>query len=209
MKLARVLAATAAVAAFASSASAAVLNFDDLTKPGVGRENIAPTDFRYAGFVFHSTYSLNPNFFTLRADDPANADPDGTTFSHTWDGYETYMYRQDGGLFDLRSIDIADKFNTGGRHSGRFRFIYENNRQESVDFLTDAKTGLQTILFNKTDLKGFLWYGDVGEGIQVDNLVLEGPQTAVPEPATWALLLAGFFGLGGALRAQRRQGQLA
>ncbi|HKR87036.1 MAG TPA: PEPxxWA-CTERM sorting domain-containing protein, partial [Phenylobacterium sp.] len=32
---------------------------------------------------------------------------------------------------------------------------------------------------------------------------------AVPEPATWAMMLTGFFGLGGMLRARRRQGAAA
>lgn len=29
------------------------------------------------------------------------------------------------------------------------------------------------------------------------------PVTAVPEPAAWAIMLLGFFGLGGALRRQQ------
>jgi hypothetical protein len=38
-----------------------------------------------------------------------------------------------------------------------------------------------------------------------------GPPLGVPEPATWAMLIAGFFGLGGVLRrdhaARRRVSQ--
>lgn len=33
--------------------------------------------------------------------------------------------------------------------------------------------------------------------------------SAVPEPATWAMMLVGFFGVGSALRARRRQGLAA
>jgi hypothetical protein len=32
---------------------------------------------------------------------------------------------------------------------------------------------------------------------------------AVPEPATWAMMLIGFFGLGAALRRRRAAGALA
>lgn len=35
------------------------------------------------------------------------------------------------------------------------------------------------------------------------------PGVAVPEPATWAMMLLGFFGLGGALRARKAAGALA
>ncbi|MGH6985590.1 MAG: PEP-CTERM sorting domain-containing protein [Caulobacteraceae bacterium] len=37
----------------------------------------------------------------------------------------------------------------------------------------------------------------------IDNVVL----TPVPEPAAWALMLAGFFGLGGVFRARRSTGE--
>jgi hypothetical protein len=36
------------------------------------------------------------------------------------------------------------------------------------------------------------------------RFIESGSAVAVPEPAAWALLLAGFAGLGGALRARRR-----
>ena len=36
-----------------------------------------------------------------------------------------------------------------------------------------------------------------------------GEPVAVPEPATWLMLLVGFMGLGSALRAQRRRAALA
>lgn len=45
-------------------------------------------------------------------------------------------------------------------------------------------------------------------GIEVDDLQF-GALGGVPEPATWGLMLAGFFGVGAALRARRRSLLLA
>jgi hypothetical protein len=41
------------------------------------------------------------------------------------------------------------------------------------------------------------------------NLTDAPARTNVPEPGTWAMLLLGFFALGSALRARRRQGAMA
>jgi hypothetical protein len=43
-------------------------------------------------------------------------------------------------------------------------------------------------------------------GPQASDLAftLSGSPAGVPEPASWAMMLLGFFGLGGALRARRR-----
>lgn len=37
------------------------------------------------------------------------------------------------------------------------------------------------------------------------NVPTPTPHTAVPEPTTWAMMLVGFFGLGGAMRSSRRR----
>lgn len=41
------------------------------------------------------------------------------------------------------------------------------------------------------------------DGFKLEKLTFS--VTAVPEPSTWAMLIVGFFGLGGALRASRRK----
>jgi hypothetical protein len=58
-------------------------------------------------------------------------------------------------------------------------------------------TGLQSISLSNlnTDLNG--------NDFALDDMHLNG--TAVPEPASWALMLVGFGGLGSLLRMQRRQ----
>jgi len=192
--------ATLGVASAAEAA--AVLDFNDLAKAGTGRNYIGPNNFKYEGFNFYSTWSLSPNFFTLGLDDPANADPDGTTFSHNYDFAEVNITKADNSLFDLFSIDFADKFNTGANHAGRMRFVYADNRQEEIFFNTDNKVGLETFVVNKTDLRAFLYYADAG--VQIDNLALEGVIAGVPEPATWAMMILG-FGVAGATLRRRRQ----
>jgi hypothetical protein len=186
----------------ASAANAtAVLDFDDLAQAGTGRNYINPYDYKYQGFNFHSTWASAPNFFTLGLDDPANADPNGTTFSHNYDFAEVNITKADNSLFDLFSIDFADKFNTGAAHVGRMRFVYADNTQEQIIFTTDNRVGLETFVLNKTGLKAFLYYADAG--VQIDNLALEGV-AAVPEPGAWALMILGFGGVGATLRRRRQ-----
>ena len=45
----------------------------------------------------------------------------------------------------------------------------------------------------------------VGRGLKIDNLTVTGGlPSAVPEPATWAMMIVGFGLAGGAVRARRR-----
>lgn len=48
--------------------------------------------------------------------------------------------------------------------------------------------------------------GGVNEGIFLDAVSVT---SAVPEPSIWAMLLIGFFGIGGILRSQRRNRNIA
>ncbi len=190
--------------ASAASAATTVLDFNDLAQSGAGRKTISQNNFKYQGFNFRSVYVGDPNFFTLGLDDPANADPNGTTFGHTWEGYETHVTKQDGSTFDVFSVDIADILNVGARNSGRFRFTFADNTQKSFDFVTDPNAGLQTLVFDMKNVTGMLFYADLGENIQIDNIRLEGSVAAVPEPATWAMMIIGFGGIGATFRRRRQ-----
>lgn len=53
-------------------------------------------------------------------------------------------------------------------------------------------------------------YALVGRGVQIDNLLVTGTlPSAVPEPATWAMMIMGFGLAGGAIRSRRRRLALA
>jgi hypothetical protein len=48
--------------------------------------------------------------------------------------------------------------------------------------------------------------GSHNYGVAIDNLILgsNGSSAAVPEPATWAMMILGFFGVGGLARRKAR-----
>jgi hypothetical protein len=54
-----------------------------------------------------------------------------------------------------------------------------------------------------TDTDRITWYSNTQSGISNAGLYLTQVPPAVPEPATWALLLVGFAAVGGAMRRSR------
>jgi hypothetical protein len=90
--------------------------------------------------------------------------------------------------------------NLSGLDSGQITFT---GGQELVWVPITLAAGANSLSFSYTSLTdghaGFQGIGDEGWGVE-QVLVAN----AVPEPATWAIMLVGFGGLGGALRAARR-----
>ncbi|MFI4966277.1 MAG: PEPxxWA-CTERM sorting domain-containing protein [Caulobacterales bacterium] len=71
--------------------------------------------------------------------------------------------------------------------------------------LTPANTdGFMTHTFSFTTTGGNLVFTEGGPSNQQGNL-LDNVSLATPEPATWAMMLMGFGGIGGLLRSRRRK----
>ena len=113
-----------------------------------------------------------------------------------------------GGLFTLSSFDIASAL----------------NNQPGTSFTATGSVGDLTIGTIGGDLGQFATFAGFGAsidrvvfnglgdggGFELDNIVLNGAQTgAVPEPATWAMMLLGFGMMGCSVRASRRKARLS
>jgi hypothetical protein len=112
----------------------------------------------------------------------------------------------DGGFFDAIGSTGITAFDANGNVIGTV-----SNTQTGIEFL-----GLVTSDHSAT-IKGLQFHlvGDEPAGFAVDNIrfgvgdqVITPGGGAVPEPATWAMMLLGFLGLGAALR-RRKQAALA
>jgi hypothetical protein len=204
MKLNALAVCAAGLLAFAASQAAAAvtvttLDFDYLTSPGGGPY---PTQVTLGYSV---TPAIANGLFLFSSRNPYNADQDGATITQGFFGMPVRIARLDGALFDLKSIDLTDYFNSARAISVAFSFTGADGAVTSQVFRTDAVKGLQTFAPDLKNLRSFALAGQGSDYVQFDNVVLSsGAANAVPEPATWALMLMGFFGLGSALRTARR-----
>ncbi len=140
------------------------------------------------------------------------------------DGYASLdgqNYYEDDFTLSLNGAPIlVGTFNLGG---GGDNVVYSNPNGGTVDNISGNGTnvtfaggqvvvdepltllkGTNTLTFNYTSLggpdhAGFQGLGDEGWGLEKVGV------TGVPEPATWAMMLVGFGGLGAAMRSRRGQ----
>jgi hypothetical protein len=127
-----------------------------------------------------------------------------------------------GGDFNFVSLDYSDFFSAGaigtqtltvtgylhGAKVGTDQFVLTNTGSLPYDNWT-LESAIGTALDGKTidDLQIGLYgisIGGVGVFHQSIDTVTLLSVPSVPEPASWALMLAGFAGLGGVLRARRK-----
>jgi hypothetical protein len=219
----------AAAFAIAAPASAATFN-DDFNRPdGLGLGSDYTT--HNGGFAISGDRAITNGIVSLATVNGSNATSatidvalrgaDAGSYVALSFGYDpadeddSYFVKvQDNngdGFFDVYGFYVGNNNNTDGLfsslnpfQSGTFTASYSGTTA-TLSVVSGSTT--QTFSFDY----GFaLTDGTVGFGLNrqgvADNVTTElGAQGAVPEPGTWALMIAGFGGAGAALRRSRRR----
>jgi len=102
-------------------------------------------------------------------------------------------------------------FDLGGNARGdvdKTTVVTLGDFSERITLSSGAPLALQSVTFKTTG--GQLSFADLAGGNQnIGNILDNVSLSAVPEPATWAVMLLGFGGLGAAMRNNRRKLALA
>lgn len=108
-------------------------------------------------------------------------------------------------LANFVSVDIGD-FGTDADFLYLRAFDAANNLLGAASYLIPPSfEGMHTLSVAAANIDYVLFggSGQAGSSVYSDNFTFE-IQRGVPEPGTWALMLLGFGGLGGVLRARRQ-----
>lgn len=131
-----------------------------------------------------------------------NPDFGGTSILPNRSNTGITITRTDGGLFDFLGLDLTyayddqNAFFTGGVAT----FLF-NGGASSQTRAFDALAGFQTFNFNATGISSVQITAD--SPFAIDNVRLNAVAAAVPEPATWAMMLVGFGAIGFSMRRRR------
>jgi hypothetical protein len=125
---------------------------------------------------------------------------DGQNVITTYDNYsgdDTFITRVDGGFFSLDSVVIGISGGTGtvGDNQVGFGLSYWATSDTSPQSV-DLGTTFQHVKWVDLDSINGAYY--------VSFHVTPEAAAAVPEPASWALMLGGFGMVGGAMRSRRK-----
>ena len=202
-------AAFAAAILTGSAASADVITFDTLPQAFYASATTL-TEFGY-----NIAYTPTPGAFGVIGN-PAACTPacasDGTNAFYSFNTGSLTISATDGAPISITALDAAQTFTMSDRVLDfTVTGLTESATTVSQEFTTAAGGADSFQTFNITtpgftDLVSFTIAG-VGSypttEFAVDNLVVSGG-AVVPEPATWAVLLAGFGGIGAAMRSRRK-----
>lgn len=199
--------------ALAGQAAAAVVTFDSFRSPTTIAAFGSHYDEAGMNFDVFSIFGAPEQIgsFGYQSAPLADTDLDGAAIFVNASSAKITLTKVGGGTFTLNSIDLADAFNAiVPRLSYDLHYTYVDSGGSHSSFVTlDAVPGLQTFAFNLSDVQSFTMFtGDtnnnLGPGVQLDNVRFDNaPSNGVPEPASWALMIAG-FGLAGATLRRRR-----
>ncbi len=138
--------------------------------------------------------------------DPRNADQGGATLTNLDGRARTAIQAVGLGAFTLNSFQIASFYNGALDETGfgtNFTLRFDGDITTDQTFAIDNRPGFQTFTFNRSGVRAF----EIRNAyLQLDNVILNAAPAAgaVPEPASWALLIAGYGLTGAALRRRHR-----
>jgi hypothetical protein len=111
------------------------------------------------------------------------------------DTLQLYGVGSDG---SLTAIGFGGNIRTGLGGAATFVNSNANSGTTALDFVT--QTAAYSAFLFTTRVGGDVYYGgDLGQGYRLDSISAD----AVPEPATWAMFIAGFGLIGAAVRRRR------
>jgi hypothetical protein len=193
------LVATTALSVLGMSANAAVIDFNELAIEGSG-VGLGLNPITSAGYTFTCAPRSDVNCLGVFGRlSPFQGDPGFAAVYVGYEGYTTVMTQTNGSPFDFYSIDLTDVYNAGSPTTVQFTFNYAAGGTSSSAVTTDSAVGLETFVFAQTGLDSVAWVTTAGSNLygQFDNIA-----TAVPEPRTYSLMLAGLLMVG--MAATRR-----
>jgi PEP-CTERM motif len=208
----RWLLAAGVVALAAPAMAASTITFDDSVTVG----NPILTSFNSGGFTFtgqHFHIVDNPGGFggVVNGTQYLAAEFSGNL------GKPVDFAPTGGGTFSLNRADIAELFlagndffdvvfvgtvSGGGTLTQSFRLDgIKDGAGGAPDFQSVSFTGWSNL--TNVNVRGALATGAFGD-FSIDNILVNATTPAVPEPATWGMMLAGFGIVGGAMRRRQR-----
>jgi hypothetical protein len=211
------IAATLAGILTATSATAAttVLDFDSLRNKSTTSVTYVHGPYKEDGFTLTASQcqrSLNvANMGCFMGVAPnKSSDKVGTSLATQYVSPTVTLARDDGSSFLFKSIDFSEYFDNGQYQpfstdvNFTFTFADGTTGTDKRTFSTDGKYLPTTFTFDVGPLTSLSWKPVTGSGVQFDNVTLADVTAAVPEPASWAMMLGGFGLVGGAMRQRKR-----
>jgi hypothetical protein len=186
--------------AAADTAFAATLTFDSLVVGGLS----GPIPNGYGGLNWQNLYytsTTTPSGYINGTVSPKNVALNAfgapSSFSAS-SSFSLDSFYLTGAWNDGLNVEVVGRLNGAPLFS--HTFVVDTTGPTFIDL---GWTGINEVGFSSF---GGTPHGYSGNGTHfvLDNLTING-LSAVPEPATWAIMVVGFLGLGSAIRASRRR----
>ena len=189
------------VAANAVTIDFETLGFDGATNPGP-RGIASPLVIGDFTFTATDPFGLPPILVYPRQS-TNNPDFGGTSIFPNRSEPGITIARTDGAAFTFNSVDLTFAFDDqNALFDGGLATYTFGGGPAPVSLAFDNQAGFQTFALNTAGVTSVRISSP--SAFAIDNVVLNGSTSAVPEPASWAMMIAGFGAVGAAMRRGRR-----